>query len=114
MKAYLLFDEDGPRIGPEDGYEAAPVLDTLESLVAALRAGQERLRRVPIGDLLGLCDAAARAWTQPEHPMADFIRHGWQMDVATGPRHSFCPHSFYPLTQRTSLSMANIPSHGTS
>ncbi len=25
-------------------------------------------------DLLGLCDAAARSWTQPGHPLADFIR----------------------------------------
>ena len=75
MKFYLLYDGDGPRIGPDDGYEAAPVLNSLQPLVHRLRAAQEQLRRVPIDDLLGLCDAAARAWTQPANPMADFIRN---------------------------------------
>ena len=74
MKFYLLFDCDGSRIGPEDGYEAAPVFDALQPLAARLRAGQERLRAVAFDDLLGLCDAAARSWTQPGHPLADFIR----------------------------------------
>ena len=74
MKFYLLYDGDGPRIGADDGYEAAPVLNSLQPLVARLRAAQEQLRRVPIDDLLGLCDAAAKACTQPENPMAEFIR----------------------------------------
>ena len=75
MKFHLLFDHEGPRIGLDDGHETAPVLDGLEPLVAArLRAGQQRLRAVAFDDLLGLCDAAARSWTQPGHPLADFIR----------------------------------------
>ncbi len=74
MNLHLLFDHEGPRIGPEKGYEAAPLLPGLEPLVARLRAAQERLRAVALDDLLGLCDAAARSWTQPGDPMADFIR----------------------------------------
>ncbi len=74
MKFHLLFDREGPRIGPDDGYETAPVLDALEAVVARLRAAQQRLRAVAFDDLLGLCDAAARSWTQPGHPLADFIR----------------------------------------
>ena len=31
---------------------------------------------MPLDDLLGLCDAAARSWTQPGHRLADFIRRG--------------------------------------
>jgi hypothetical protein len=74
MKLYLLFDHQGPQIGLNNGHETAPVLDGLEPLVARLRASQQQLRAVAFDDLLGLCDAAARSWTQPEHPLADFIR----------------------------------------
>jgi len=76
MKFHLLFDRNGPRIGPTEGHEAAPVLDCIEPLVVQLREAQERLRAVTVDDLVGLCDAAARSWTRPEHPMANFIRHG--------------------------------------
>ena len=41
-------------------------------MAAACRS--QRLRAVAFDDLLGLCDAAARSWTQPGHPLADFIR----------------------------------------
>ena len=76
MKFHLLFDHEGPRIGPSGEYEAAPALDSIGPLVARLREAQARLREVALDDLIGLCDAAARNWTQPEHPMADFIRTG--------------------------------------
>jgi hypothetical protein len=75
MKFHLLFDREGPRIGVDDDYRSAPVLDGLEPLVAQLRAAQERLRTVAFDDLLCLCDAAARSWTEPGHPLADFIRN---------------------------------------
>ena len=52
MKFYLLFDRDGPRIGLDDGYETAPVLAALEAVVVGLRASQERLRAMPLEDLL--------------------------------------------------------------
>ncbi len=74
MNFHLLFDHEGRRLGPDDGHEMAPVLDTLEPLVGRLRAAQQRLRLVAFDDLLGLCDTAARSWTQPGHPLADFIR----------------------------------------
>jgi hypothetical protein len=74
MKFHLLFDHEGARIPLDAGYKTAPVLDGLEALVAELRTGQQQLRAVAFNDLLGLCDAAARSWTQPGHPLADFIR----------------------------------------
>jgi len=74
MIFHLLFDPDGPQIGPDDGHEAAPRLNGLEPLITRLRAAQQRLRAIPFDDLLGLCDAAARNWTQSDHPLADFIR----------------------------------------
>jgi hypothetical protein len=74
MSVHLLFDQDGPRIGLEDRYESGPVLDKLEPLAARLRTAQQRLRSTTFDDLLGLCDAAARSWTQPEHALADLIR----------------------------------------
>ena len=39
-----------------------------------LARAKARLRAVPVDNLVGLCDAAARNWTQPDHPMADFLR----------------------------------------
>jgi hypothetical protein len=74
MTFSLLFDRDGPRIGLNDGVEAAPPLESLDAEIARLRAAQDELRKIPIDDLLGLCDAAARQWTQPGHPVADVIR----------------------------------------
>src|SRR5580704_7578507 len=76
MPFQLLFDCDGPRIGPADGHEAAPTIDSIGPLVARLREAQTRLRAAAVDDLVGLCDAAARNWTRPDHPMADFIRAG--------------------------------------
>ena len=61
---YVLFDRRGSHIQPAGDPETCPVVN-LESLVSALRAGQERLRAAPIADLIGLCDAAGQAWTQP-------------------------------------------------
>jgi hypothetical protein len=74
MNFYLLFDHEGPRIGLDDDYLSAPILAELEPLVAGLKIRQQTLREMPFDDLLGLCDAAARSWTQPGHPLADFIR----------------------------------------
>jgi len=74
MKCHLLFDRDGPRIPldgrPTDGAE----VDSLESLIDGLRARGETLRRTPLGNLIGLCDAAAVRWTRPDHPLAAAIR----------------------------------------
>ncbi|MGD0899802.1 MAG: acyl-CoA reductase [Thermoguttaceae bacterium] len=74
MKIHLLFDRQGPRIGPEAAPNDAPLVDDFPGLVGRLRAAQETLAGVPAGDLIGLLDAAARAWTRPEHPLADFLR----------------------------------------
>jgi hypothetical protein len=74
MKIHLLFDRDGPRIGPEAPPESAPLLDDLAALVGRLRAAQETLRSQAADDLIGLFDAAATAWTQPEHPLCGFLR----------------------------------------
>jgi hypothetical protein len=74
MKFHLLLDGVRPTIGPDDGPEAAPVLESLDALVAGFRAGQEALRNVAHDDLVGLCDAAAAAWTRADHPHAALIR----------------------------------------
>ncbi|MBN2578676.1 MAG: hypothetical protein JXB10_06760 [Pirellulales bacterium] len=74
MKIHLLFDREGPRIGQHDPPEAGPLLDSLEPLVQSLRSGRETLQRTAADDLLGLCDAAAAAWTRSDHPLAEMIR----------------------------------------
>ena len=74
MKFHLLFDHEGPRIGSAEEYDVAPAIDSIGPLVARLRKAQARLRAIPVDDLAGLLDAAARNWTQPDQPMADFIR----------------------------------------
>lgn len=74
MKFNLLFDAEGPRIGLDAGPQKGPVIASLEPLVEKLRAAQQALCKVPVDDLIGLCDAAATAWTRPDHPLADTIR----------------------------------------
>jgi hypothetical protein len=73
MKYHLLFDHEGPRIGPAE-YEVAPTIDSIVPLVGRLREAQTRLREVAVDDMVGLCDAAAKSWTQSDNSMADFIR----------------------------------------
>jgi hypothetical protein len=48
--------------------EASP-----DRLVNGLRAGQERLRAASVDDLIGLCDAAGQAWTQPGSEVARMV-----------------------------------------
>lgn len=74
MNLHLLFNHDGPHIAldgkPTDGIS----IGTVESLGNMLEAGGWALRQTPIDDLIGLCDAAAKSWTQPDHPLASIIR----------------------------------------
>jgi len=77
MKFHLLFDARGPQIPLDASVEEGPVVDSLDALRKSLLAGQELLCTVSIDDLIGLCDAAAAAWTKPSHPLAAVIRrHG--------------------------------------
>ena len=65
MKIFVLFDQRGRHIEPAGDPESCPVETSLERLASDLRAGQERLRAAPLADLIGLCDAAGQAWTEP-------------------------------------------------
>ena len=77
MTIQTLFDPAGPRIDLSAGLDGAPALDSLAPTVQRLRAAQAALRSIAVDDILGLYDAAAAAWTRPEHPLADVIRrHG--------------------------------------
>ncbi len=74
MRLHVLFDTEGPQIAQDAGPDEAPAVESLEPLVERLKAGQEALRKVSVDDLIGLCDAAAAAWTRPNHPLAATIR----------------------------------------
>lgn len=74
MKFNVLFDAEGPHVAPDAGPHEGPVVASLEPLVDRLKAGQEALGKVPADDLIGLCDAAATAWTRTSHPLAATIR----------------------------------------
>ncbi len=74
MKIRLLFDADGPHISLDATVEEAPIATSLESLLKRLKTGQEALRSIALNDLIGLCDAAAKAWTKANHPLANVIR----------------------------------------
>jgi hypothetical protein len=73
MKIYVLFDERGRHIEPTGDPELGPIETSPERLVTGLKAGQERLRAASIDDLIGLCDAAGRAWTQPGNDVARMV-----------------------------------------
>jgi len=64
MKIYVLFDQRGRHIEPDGDPETCPLEASPDRLANELRAAQERLRATPVDDLIGLCDAAGRAWTQ--------------------------------------------------
>lgn len=65
MKIFVLFDEQGRHIDPAGDSENCPTEKNIDRLVSELTAAQERLRSASIDDLIGLCDAAGRAWIQP-------------------------------------------------
>jgi hypothetical protein len=73
MKIFVLFDGSGRHIDPSGDPEACPIETNPDRLVSELRAGQERLRAISVDDLIGLCDAAGRAWTQPGNHVAQMV-----------------------------------------
>jgi hypothetical protein len=73
MKIHVLFDGNGQLINPGGDPETCPVETTPDRLVREVREGQERLRAASVDDLIGLCDAAGRAWTQPDNDVAKMV-----------------------------------------
>lgn len=73
MKIFVLFDGKGRHIEPDGNPENCPAESSPDRLIAELRAGQQRLRSVPVDDLIGLCDAAGRAWIQPGNEVAQML-----------------------------------------
>jgi hypothetical protein len=73
MRIFVLFDGSGRHIDPTGDPETCPVETNPDRLMSELRAGQERLRAASLDDLIGLCDAAGRAWTQPGNDVARMV-----------------------------------------
>jgi hypothetical protein len=73
MKIFVLFDERWRHIEPDGDPETCPLETSPDRLVNELSAGRERLRATPIDDLIGLCDAAGRAWTQAGSEVARMV-----------------------------------------
>jgi hypothetical protein len=73
MKIHILFDRSGRHIDPGGDPETCPVETGPDRLVKELREGQERLRASPVEDLIGLCDAAGRAWILPGNDVARLV-----------------------------------------
>lgn len=73
MKIFVLFDGRTRHIEPDGDPENCPLETSPDRLVNELKAGQERLRATPVDDLIGLCDAAGRAWTQPGNEVARMV-----------------------------------------
>jgi hypothetical protein len=71
---FLLFDRRGAHINLDADPAACPTIASVEQLASPLREGQERLRTLPIDDIIGLFDAAARSWTEPGHPVGRMLR----------------------------------------
>ena len=73
MKIFVLFDDNGLHIGPEGDPERSPMETSPDRLVRGLAAGQEKLRAIPIDDVIGLLDAAGQSWTQPGSETAQMV-----------------------------------------
>jgi hypothetical protein len=79
MNIYVLFDRHGRHIEPAGSPESCPLEASPERLVEELKDAQERLRLIPVDDLIGLCDAAGHAWTQRGNQAARMV-----VDLALG------------------------------
>ncbi|HXP87593.1 MAG TPA: acyl-CoA reductase [Bryobacteraceae bacterium] len=73
MKIFVLFDEQGRHIEPGAEPERCPVESSPDRLISGLKAAQERLRAASLDDLIGLCDAASRAWTDPRSEVGRMV-----------------------------------------
>lgn len=73
MRVFVLFDHEGSHLRLGDAPQSAPAETSLERLVHEVREGQERLRSVPISDLIGACSAVASCWSDPRQPAAATI-----------------------------------------
>jgi hypothetical protein len=73
MKIFVLFDEQGRHIEPAGDPESCPIEKTADRLTSELTSAQERLRSASIDDLIGLCDAAGRAWIQPNSEVSRMV-----------------------------------------
>ncbi len=73
MKIFVLFDGHDRHIEPGGDPETCPLEANPDRLISELRAAQERLRAASVDDLIGLCDAAGREWTQPGNEVARMV-----------------------------------------
>src|SRR5690348_1838931 len=70
MKIFVLFDRHGRHLDPLGDPGECPLETSPDRLIEDVRRGQERLREIPVADIIGLCDAAGRAWIQPHNDVA--------------------------------------------
>ena len=73
MNIFNLFDGQGSHIEPGGDPTNCPMEPNLDRIVSDLREGQERLRAVPVDDLIGLLDAAGQEWTQPGNSVGRMV-----------------------------------------
>ena len=73
MKIFVLFDGQGRHIQPTGDPESCPIERNSDRLVSELTSAQERLRSASLDDLIGLCDAAGRAWIQPNSDVSRMV-----------------------------------------
>lgn len=73
MKIFVLFDGQGRHIQPAGDPESCPIERNSDRLVSELTSAQERLRSASLDDLIGLCDAAGRAWIQPNSDVSRMV-----------------------------------------
>ncbi len=73
MNISVLYDKDGAHIPVDGDPSASSVTATPEQIATELRTAQQRLRGVPIDDIIGLLDAAGREWATPDHEVTKMI-----------------------------------------
>ena len=74
MQIPVLFNESGAHISPDGNPLSSSVTATAEELASTLHNSQKRLREISLDDIIGLLDAAAQAWVQPDHSVTHLIK----------------------------------------
>lgn len=73
MNLSVLYDKNGAHIPVDGDPSASSVTATPEQIAKELYDAQQRLREVPIDDIIGLLDAAGKIWTTPGHAVTGMI-----------------------------------------
>ncbi len=100
MQFNVLFDRSGRHINVNENLTDISTRGSIERIIQEVQEGRSELEKIPIDDIIGLCDTIAFSWSRPQNPLAPLIR-----DLGLG---------FIPLWMRRQNleSICDLSTHG--